>query len=171
LSHFQILGKNRLVASVTVFNVNYTMSGTCTLVIRYICTERYSLSFGTYVLNGIPYHSVHMYWTVFPIIRYICTKRYSLSFGTYVLNGFPYHSVHMYWTVYPIIRYVCTVSKCRFTAIFSLSRFLTHIPSIYTKIFLTNFGIYQTTGCLTHTHNGAIFLLTKLLSSELLKSF
>ena len=77
-------------------------------IMRYVYAERYSLSFGTYVLNGIPYHSVRMCRTVFPIIRHICTERYSLLFGTYVLNGIPYHSVLMCWTVFPIIRYICT---------------------------------------------------------------
>jgi len=93
----------------------------------------------TYVTTTNPCHSVHMYWTVLHIIRYICTGQYCISFGTYVLDSTAY-----------IIQYVCAVSKCRFTAISSLSPSLIRIPWRFTKTFLRIFGIYQTICCHTH---------------------
>jgi hypothetical protein len=83
-SHFPTLNTNGLTASVTVVYVTYAantnlchsvhMYWTVLLIVQYVCTERYFLSFNMYVLNGTSYRSICMYWTVLLIIQYVCTE-------------------------------------------------------------------------------------------------
>ena len=97
-------------------------------------------------LTGCPETSVRNY-------HYLLRNNPEESATQLIRAGSPYpcHLVHMYWTVFPIIRYVCTVTKCRFTAIFSLSHgpslaYLEDIPrsSLQTSLFIKLEGVTHT---------------------------